>query len=225
MEIARLQAEPRQTHGTHAARRLRRTGKLPAIIYGHGEAPEKVAVPVREFSMLVEHGARVVELQVDDAKRQVLIKEVQFDYLGIEPVHVDFTRVDLNERVEVRVPLEFRGTPVGVNEGGLLDHDMVDIEVESLVLEIPASIRVNVAELRLGDSLHVKDLELPPNVKAVTPGETLVCSVRAKAAEVEAVAVAAEETSTQPEIIGRKEKEEEAAEPESAGGKKSKEKE
>ncbi len=225
MEIARLQAEPRQTHGTHAARRLRRTGKLPAIIYGHGEAPEKVAVPVREFSMLVEHGARVVELQVDDAKRQVLIKEVQFDHLGIEPVHVDFTRVDLNERVEVRVPLEFRGTPVGVNEGGLLDHDMVDIEVESLVLEIPVSIRVNVAELKLGDSLHVKDLELPPNVKAVTPGETLVCSVRAKAAEVEAVAVAAEESPTQPEIIGRKEKEEEAPEPESAGGKKSKEKE
>lgn len=221
MDIARLKAEPREAHGTRAARRLRRAGKLPGIIYGHGEKPEAVAVPIQDLGNLVEHGAHVVELQIEGGNRPVLIKDVQFDHIGIDPVHVDFTRVDMNEHVKVRVPLEFRGTPVGVNEGGLLDHDMVDMEVECLVLEIPASIRVNVANLKLGQSLHVKDVELPSNVKAVTSPDAIVCSVRVKAAEVEAVAAATEEAPAQPEIIGRQAKEEEPAE--ETGGKKSKE--
>jgi large subunit ribosomal protein L25 len=221
MEIAILEVEERQAAGTRAARRLRRTGKLPAVIYGHGEAPETVAVPVRELANLLEHGAHLVELRVNGAPRQVLIKDVQFDYLGIEPVHVDFTRVDLHERVTVSVPLEFRGTPAGVNEGGLFDMNQVDIEIECLVSEIPDSIRVNVAHLRIGDMLHVRDLTLPPNVSAVTSPETVVFSVRAK---VTAEAAELEETEAQPEIIGRKEKEEEEAESKEKPREKSKEK-
>ncbi len=209
MQIATLKAEARQVSGTKAARRLRREGKIPAIIYGHGEPPEAVAVPTRELGNLLEHGAHVVELQINGAPRQVLIKEVQFDHLGVAPVHADFTRVDLHERVTVSVPLEFRGTPLGVAEGGVFDQQMVDIEIEALVTEIPSSIRVNVAELKLGATIHVKEIEMPPNVTAVSPAEAIVCSVRAKAAE-EEVAAVAEEGPTQPEIIGRKEKEEEA---------------
>ncbi len=210
MEIANIQAEARDAGGTRAARRLRRQGKTPAVIYGHGESPENVAVPVRDLSNLLEHGAHLVELRLNGSPQPVLIKDVQFDHLGVAPIHVDFTRVDLNERVEVKVPLEFRGTPIGVHEGGLLDHDRVEIEIECLVTEIPESIRVNVSDLKLGDSLHVRDIELLPNVKAVTPAEAIICSVRVKAAEVE-VAAPTEEAATQPEIIGRKEKEEAAA--------------
>jgi len=213
MQIATIKAEKRKSSGTKSARRLRKEGKAPAIVYGHGETPESIAVSVHDLSNLLEHGAHLVEIQVNGSAHQVLIKDVQFDHLGIAPIHVDFTRVDLNERVKVSVPLEFRGTPVGVNEGGLLDHDRVDIEVECLVTEIPQSIRVNVSELKLGDSLHVKDIELPPNITAVTPAETIVASVRMKAAEVE-MAAPTEEAATQPEIIGRKEKEEEEPEEE-----------
>jgi large subunit ribosomal protein L25 len=208
MDIAILEAEGREAAGTRAARRLRRTGKLPAIIYGHGEAPETVAVPVRELANLVEHGTHLVELRVNGTPRQVLIKEVQFDHLGIEPVHVDFARVDLHERVTVSVPLEFRGTPAGVNEGGLFDPSQVDLEIECLVTEIPDSIRVNVADLQVGDMLHVRELPLPPNVTAVTSPETIVCSVRAKLTAEAAEAAEMEEAEAQPEIIGRKEKEE-----------------
>jgi large subunit ribosomal protein L25 len=208
MQIATLKAEARQNRGTKVARRMRKDGKLPGIIYGHGETPEAVIVPRHELAVLLEHGAHLIEVEVDGSPRPVLIKDVQFDHLGILPIHVDFARVDLTERVKVSVPLEFRGTPIGTLEGGVFDQSLVDLEIETLVTEIPESIRVNVAELKLGSAIHVKDVSLPPNVVAVASPETIVCSVRAKVAE-EVVAPVAEETVAQPEIIGRKEKEEE----------------
>ncbi|GMU23131.1 MAG: 50S ribosomal protein L25 [Phycisphaerae bacterium] len=212
MQISTLEAEPRQANGTRAARRLRRDGKLPAVIYGHGESPENVAIPVRELTNLVNQGQHVVELRVDGQPKQVLIKEVQFDHMSSTPVHVDFMRVDLHERVTVSVPLEFKGTPTGTNEGGMFEPDMVDVEVECTVTEIPELIRVNVADMKLGDVLHVRDLQLPPNVTAVTAPESIVCSVRAKIAATEAAPAVEGEEAAQPEIIGRREREEEEGE-------------
>ena len=209
MDIATLQAEPRTGQGTRESRRLRRTGKLPGIIYGHGQTPQPVIVPAREISSLIEHGTHVVELKVAGEPKQVLIKEVQFDHLGDSVLHVDFALVDLNERIELSVPLEFKGTPVGTQEGGLLEMQLVDLEVECTVVQIPHSIRVNVAELKVGDNLHVSDLVLPAGVKAVTPADAIVASVRLKAAEVESTDEAGEgEEGQEPEIIGRKEKDE-----------------
>ena len=166
MEIAQLQVESRDEYGTRAARRLRRQGKLPGIVYGHGETPEQVAVPERELKTLLEHGSHLLALKVGANDLRVLIKDVQFDHMGTNPIHVDFMRVDLNERVHVSVPLDFRGTPIGAHEGGLLEHELVDIAVDCLVTEIPEVIRVNVGDLAVGQSLHVRDLELPPNVIA-----------------------------------------------------------
>ena len=207
MEIAQLKAETRQGVGSAVARRLRKAGKLPAVLYGHGQRPENLVVSTHDVQNLLEHKTHVLELLVGSGRQQVLIKDVQFDHLGLRPIHVDFARVSLTERVEVSVPLDYRGTPVGVTEGGLFDAAVVDIEIECLVTEIPESIRVNVADLKIGDLLHVKDLVLPEGVKAVTPGETIICSVRAKAAEEEVVAAAeAEQGPAEPEIIGRKEK-------------------
>jgi len=218
MDIAQLKAEARQTRGSAEARRLRKDGKLPAIVYGHGRQPENLAVSMRDLKNLIEHKTHVLELLVAGGKQQVLIKEVQFDHLGLKPIHVDFARVSLTERVKVSVTLDYRGTPAGVAEGGVFDPTAVDIEIECVVTEIPESIRVNVAELKIGDFLHVKDVVLPEGVKAVTPGESIVCSVRAKAEEEEMVAAPAEgeQGPAEPEIIGRKEKaaeEEEESEP------------
>lgn len=210
MQIASIAAEKRVASGTRAARRLRKQGKLPGIVYGHGQDPEPVQVNARDLKNLVDHGAHLVELQLNGSSQQVLIKDVQFDHLGIDLMHVDFARVDLTERVKVKVPLDFRGTPIGVNEGGLLEHDLVDIEVECLVSEIPESIRVNVADLHLGQSLHVREIAFPPNVTPVTPPDAIVASVRAKAAAVEVMPE--EEAAAAPEIIGRKEKAEEGEE-------------
>ena len=217
MDIAQLKAETRQAIGSADARRLRQTGMLPAVLYGHGQQPENLVVTARELQSLIERKTHVLELLVGSGRQQVLIKDVQFDHLGTKPIHVDFARVSLTERVEVSVPLDYRGTPAGVTEGGVFDAAAVDIEIECVVTEIPESIRVNVADLKIGDFLHVKDLVLPEGVQAVTPGETIVCSVRAKAEEEEVVAAAeGEEGPAEPEIIGRKEKAaEEEEEPES----------
>jgi len=210
MQIVTLQAEPREAKGTRAARRLRRQGKVPCVIYGHGRAPENVAVSTHDFGNLLEHGAHLVELSVGTGKRQVLIREVQFNHLGDEPIHADFTLVDLTERVHVSVPLEFRGTPVGTHEGGMLDHGLVDLEVECLVTEIPESIRVNVGDMKLGDTLHAREVELPENMSLTTAGDAIVCSVRARtaAAAVSEEAEPEEEAKAEPEIIGRKDREE-----------------
>lgn len=210
MEISGLQAERRDASGTRSARRLRREGKLPAVIYGHGQEPQNVAISAHDFGGLLDGGAHVLELQMGGGKQQVLIKDVQYDYLGSNPVHVDFTLVDLTEKVQVSVPLEFKGTPVGTHEGGVLDHSMVDLEVECLVTDIPESIRVNTSDMKLGDSMHVHELELPAGLTAVSPAESIICSVRAKtvAAEVQAEEEGEEGAEEGPEIIGRKEKEE-----------------
>ncbi len=213
MDIAKVSAERRDGQGTRSSRRLRREGKLPGIIYGHQKEPAAVAVAGRDVANLLERGAHVVELQVNGKAEQVLIKDVQYDHLGLHPIHVDFARVDLTEQVRVSVPLAFRGTPAGTHEGGLFEQTLVDLEIECRVTEIPASIRVNVGELKLGEMIHVKDLELPAGVKAAGPPDAIVCSVRAKAAaEAEEAPVAAEGEPAQPEIIGRKEKEKDAEE-------------
>ena len=161
MEIVKLHVEMREAKGTRAARRLRREGKLPAVIYGHGENPENVAVDVEDISNLLEHGVHVAELDLGGSNRQVLIKEVQFDHLGMTPIHVDFTRVDLTEQVTVSIPLEFKGTPIGTHEGGALEHFMVDLEVKCKVTQIPESIRVTVSDMKLDDVFHVRDIPLP----------------------------------------------------------------
>lgn len=209
MEIAKLEAAPRELGGTREARRLRRDGKLPGIVYGHKEEPLPIAVDAHALGLLLEHGAHLVELQLNGNAQPVLIKDVQFAHLGTDAVHVDFVRVARDERVTVMVPLDLRGTPAGVNEGGLLEHDMVDIEIECLATEIPDSIRVNVSELRLGESLHVREVELPAGIKAVSSPDAIVCTVRAKKAEAEAVAEEEEEgAAAGPEIISRRKEEE-----------------
>ena len=181
MEIAKLEGQARQAHGSRAAERLRRQDKVPGVVYGHRQEPQNVTVAARDLENLIEHGSHVIELSIDGSPHSVLIKDVQFDPIGISPIHVDFMRVDLNERVTVSVPLEFRGTPVGTHAGGLFEEHLVDLEVETQVLQIPDSIRVNIADLGVGDVLHARDISLPPDVGAITAPEAIVCNVRAKA--------------------------------------------
>jgi large subunit ribosomal protein L25 len=161
----------------------------------------------RALGRLLEHGTHVAELQIKEGNQQVLIKDVQFGALDPKPIHVDFARVDLAESVQVSVPLEFKGKPAGLEDGGMFVTDMVDIEIECRVSDIPDSIRVNVGDMKLEDVLHVSDLKLPEGMTVVSAPDTVVCSVRVKAAEVEQVE-AAEGEAQQPEIIGRKEKDE-----------------
>jgi large subunit ribosomal protein L25 len=213
METMTIKAEPRATRGTRQARRLREQGRLPAIIYGHGVEPMAITLARHDVEVALAHGARTLHVDVNGDTKQYLIKEVQYDHLDHEPIHVDLARVHIHERVEVEVGIELKGTPKGVNEGGMLDQFMTEIEVECLVTDIPSGINVVVTDLGIGDSLYVRDLPLPSGVKVLADPEDRVATVREAAVlpEEEEITVGEEELA-QPEVIGRARREEEESE-------------
>lgn len=215
METTTLTGENRNSVGTRASRALREGGKLPVVIYGHGEAPESIALVFRDVEVALAHGARMLRVDIDGRSNQYLIKAVQYDHLNQTPIHLDLARVDLDERVKVRVGIELRGIPKGVSDGGTLELHMADLEVECLAAQIPETLHPLVVELGLGDSLMVKDLELPPGVTATVDGDERVATVRAVVVEEEEAADAAEEgegESAEPERIGRVRKDDDAEE-------------
>src|SRR5215211_3995430 len=205
-----IAAEPREGLGSRANKRLRETGKVPGVVYGHKEAVVPVALPKKELVNHLNKGAHVFDLALDGKAEKVLVKEVQYDHLGIVVIHVDFARVSADERVEVTVPLELKGTPKGEDDGGVLQQIMAELEIECLVTDIPSSIVHNVTEMKLDDVLHISDLKLPPGVKALQDEDLVVAQVKAIEEEVAAPA-AAEEGAAEPEVIGRKPEEGEEA--------------
>jgi large subunit ribosomal protein L25 len=203
--------QPREGRGSSKARQLRRQGLVPGVLYGHKEAAQSITLPAEVVEHALRHGARVVGIKGGKAFRKAQIKEVQWDHLGKEILHVDLVRVAENERIKVQVPLEVKGIAPGVTAGGVLDQPIHVIEVECLVSAVPTSIRVNVNELQLGQAIHVRDLHLPPDVKALADPDAIVIHVTAPQAEPEPTAVPVAE-SAEPEVIGRKATEEEEAE-------------
>src|SRR3954463_10866611 len=153
-QTAQIQANPRPELGSRANKRLRGRGLLPGVIYGHKEAVVPVTLNKKELVGHLNHGAHVFDLAFDGRSEKVLVKEVQYDHLGIEVIHVDFARVSLDEKVEVTVPLEFKGTPKGEADGGVLQQMISDLEVECLVTDIPDRITHNVSEMAIDDVLH-----------------------------------------------------------------------
>ena len=210
-ETAQLTAKVRGELGSRKNKRLRDAGFIPGVIYGHKEDVVPVTLPKVELVRYLNHGAHLFALAVDGKSENVLVKDVQYDHLGIEVLHVDFARVDLNERVEVTVPLLLRGEPKGEAEGGVLQQVIADLEIECLVTQIPHEIRHNVSEMGLNDVLHIKDLQLPEGVRALQDEDLIVATVKEIAEEVPAEAA---EGAAEPEVIGRKPEEgEEGAAP------------
>jgi large subunit ribosomal protein L25 len=210
-QSANVTAQPRSELGSRANKRLRDKGFIPGVIYGHKEAVVPVTLPKKEVVGYLDKGAHVFDIALDGKSEKVLVKEVQYDHLGQEVLHVDFARVSLDERVEVTVPLELKGEPKGEAEGGVLQQIVSELELECLVTEIPDAIRHNVADMALGDVLQIKDLKLPPGVKALQDEDLIVATVKEIAEEAPAEVA---EGSAEPEVIGRKPEEgEEGAAP------------
>jgi len=205
-----LVAKPRTTSGTHEARRMRKKGQVPAVVYGHKEATVTVTVGRDELSKAIRLGARVVDLQEDGKTEKALIRELQWDHLGAEIMHVDFARVAADERITIDVRLELRGAAPGVTAGGVLDQPLHNLAIECLAIAVPDTIRVNIAELQIGQAIHVKDLKMPEGVTTAVDPEAIIVQVAAPKTEEEGAAPVAE--TAEPEIIGRKEKEEEEGE-------------
>lgn len=211
METMNITATRRESAGTKSARRLRKTGALPAILYGHGEPPESLALPERDVLSALHHGAHLLNVKVDGTEQACFIKAVQYDYLGTNPVHLDLTRVRLDELVTVTITVELRGVPKGISDGGVLDQRITDLEIECAVGNIPDGIRLRVNDLGLGESLHVRELELPEGVTAKLAADEVVATVRLLVEEPDEAEEETEEgaSSAEPELI-RKPKEDDS---------------
>lgn len=210
-EKIQLKVEVRDTVGSKQAVRLRKVGKIPVIVYGHGQEPVAIAVNLHDFTEALHHGQRIFEVSLSKKKATLLVKELQYDYLGKDIIHVDMVRVDLTELVKVTVPIEQKGTSKGSHEAGIIDELLDHIEIECKAGEIPEMIEVSVKEIGVGDSIHAGDIVLPEGAKLVTDPRALVlhCHLVAAAKTTEEIE---EEAPTAPEVIGEK-PEEGAVEP------------
>ena len=183
MATAKLSAQPRDKSGKGAARALRREGRVPAVIYGHGREPQSLSVPTRELDRLVERVAAastVIELDLDGRTLRTLIREIQRHPIKRSVLHVDFQELVAGERVSVKVPLVYVGTPEGVRvSGGILDQIMHEVNVEADPASIPNHVDVDVSGLGIATTLHVSDLKLPEGVTALDDPSLPVCTVAA----------------------------------------------
>ncbi len=214
MATASLNASIRNERGTGVARKLRQTGHVPAVIYGHGREPQSLAINTREVERLlasISAGSTVIELSVDGTTARTLIREIQRHPFKRHIVHIDFQELVAGEKVTVSVPLRFSGTADGVrNSGGILEETMHQVHVRVDPSMIPDHIDVDVTPLTIGHSFHIRDLKLPEGITILDDAGATVCVCTAPKAAVEETTPGVEgaaEVAAEPELI-RKPKEE-----------------
>ena len=201
----------RETFGKSAIRDLRKSGMIPAVVYGLNEPPVAIAISPKAVARVIASDAgmnSVVFLQREgtDIKRHVIIKALQRDPITSRLRHVDFMRVDMTLKVRVKVPVRLVGTAIGVkSQGGVLDFSHREIEIECLPSIIPAHIDVDITNLNVGDSIRFEQITLMPNVVFTGDAHQVVCALHGKAAEEEA-AVAAP-AAAEPEVAKKGKKE------------------
>jgi len=183
----KLSVGRRTDFGSRASRRLRRQGSVPAVIYGRGGEEENLTVDRKEFMDEIGYTRAIsmIELDLDGAVSTAIVKDIQWDMLTDQPVHIDFLRVSPDQTVTVPVPIHLMGKPEGVNMGGVLEQVLNELEVSVRASAIPAKVEVDVTAMLLSDSLHVADLELGEEVVSETPPTAVVATVVAPTAVVE----------------------------------------
>jgi len=208
-----LKAESREHSGTKSAVKIRREGRIPAIIYGHKQEPAAISLGAHELVEGLRRGHRIMDVQIGKKKETVLVKDLQYDYLGRNIIHADLIRVDTTEAVKVTVPIEIKGTAKGTHEGGIIEGHADCLEIECRVADIPEVIVVSVKEMGVGDNLHAGDVELPSGVKLVSDPSILLltCSLVAAAKSTEELE---EQAPSAPEVIGEVKEDQEQPEQE-----------
>jgi len=212
---AKLTVQTRTQVGRNAIKKVRKEGLIPGVIYGVGQEPINLEVNGRQLSTVLAHASSeniLLELEIVDGDNKrnslAMIQEVQHHPIQRRILHVDFHAVSATEKITAEVPIETIGEPVGVKtNGGLLEHNLRDLEVECLPADLPERIEVDVTNLDINQSIHVKDLKLPPGVEAVTDADLTVVAVSAARVD-EEPAEALGATPAAPEVITAKKPEE-----------------
>lgn len=216
-ETPTLQGQVRDITGSRYAKRIREAGQLPCVIYGHGEAPEHIAMDAkRTQEVLLEH-AHLVNIAIQDANGQAktescVVKEVQWDHLGRKMIHIDWTRVDLSEEIELEIEMAFHGDPKAAHvEGHVLDQPLSSLLIRCRADSIPEVIDVDVSQLTDEAPLTAGELTLPEGVTLAADPETVVAqitTVRVKV-DLDELESGGEEEAGEPEVIGEKKEDQE----------------
>ena len=196
----------RQKGGKHSNRRLRYSGQTPAILYGHGEANVCLSVPSEAIAAALRHGSRMVGL-TGVVNESAFIRDLQWDTYGTHVMHVDFTRISVDELVKVHLTVELRGQSPGLNDGGVVEQLIHDVQIECPAGSIPEKLLVSINHLKLDDTITLAQLELPAKSKVFGDPEAIVvqCVIPVEKPDLES----GEAGLGEPEVIGAKEGEEE----------------
>jgi large subunit ribosomal protein L25 len=215
MASASLSAELRSDRGKGVARKLRAAGQVPGIVYGHGRQPQSLSVNARDLDKLlsgIAAGSTVIELTLAKATTKTLIREIQRHPFKKQILHVDFMELVAGEKVIVDIPLVFVGIPEGVRlSGALLEQIVHSIEVNVDPSNIPNHLDVDVTNLAMGHSLHVRDIQRPEGLEVLTDEDTTICAVIAPRAVVEEKPEEVVEGAAEPELIRKTKEDDEAA--------------
>jgi large subunit ribosomal protein L25 len=190
-----LHVEKREKKGSAHSRRLRATGKIAAVLYGHGEPNVNLSVPVSEVDLLLRHHGRTVQL-AGGADGHALVKSVQWDGMGVEVLHLDFYRVSLDEDVEISVGVILKGDPPGLSSNGVMNHAMYEVMIRCKAGAIPESLSLSVSDLQIGQQKLASDIILPEGATLLTPKDAVVVSIELRKEQEELVTPVAE-----PELI------------------------
>jgi large subunit ribosomal protein L25 len=226
MATVSFSATARDATGKGAARTLRSKGQIPAVIYGHGRAPQALSLNARDLDKLLGHiqaESTVIEVSVGGTTAKTLIREIQRHPIKRQILHVDFQALVAGEKVTVNIPIVLTGVAEGVRlDGGVLDQTLRELEIEVDPSNIPDRIEIDVTNMVIGDSLHVSDLKVPAGVEVLNDPETSVAVLAAPRAVIEEVPAAeavegAAEGAGEPEVIGKGPSEEDEDEGEGGG--------
>ncbi len=215
MSPTEIKAETREGLGKENSRKFRKSGKIPAVIYGHGKENRRLLLDAHDFGYMESHGSLggILTLKLEGAKKSinVLIKEVQKNPVSDNYLHVDLLEVVMNEAVTTTVPVTLTGEAPGVKMGGVLQHGTWELSVKALPADLPSVIEVDVSALNLGDSIKVADLVMAEGVEITNHPDDPVASVISPT-KIEVEEEAASEEGAEPELIGKKEPKEEGQE-------------
>lgn len=203
-----LSANKRERLGSRYSRRLRESGRLPAVVYGHKEEPVAIDLDAKDAITHISKGEKVFELELDGSKQHVLLKDLGYDYLGTNIIHADFARVDLNERVKTHAHLKLVGEAPGLKKSGaVLMHPLTELELECAVTNLPETIEVSIADLDIGHVIHASDVQLPKPTMVLLSDPNAIVAQIVMAGGTEAASSDEEGAvggGSQPDVIGEK---------------------
>jgi large subunit ribosomal protein L25 len=204
--IETIEVKKREAKGSRSMIKIRESGSIPAILYGHGEENVCLTVLLSTVNGLIKHGTKLVNL-TGDVNDTALLRAVQWSSMGDHIIHVDFARVSQTETVEVQVPVHLHGeAPGALTSAGQLRFVTHEVTIRCPAAKIPEFLTCEIGTLQLGQSIHVSELSLPAGAEAVTPGGVVIVQVVVQSGSADEVATA---TGSEPELI-RKEKPAEA---------------